>query len=85
MPTSLPLDLSNLRAGIADLYGGTGHVAAQLRAAQLSSILRLTPYAMLANFGSGVLVAWRLATHTFRSAASKVTMAGCGTVRFQKV
>ena len=52
------LDLAGLRAGIADLYGGTGHVAAQLRGAQLNSVLRLTPYAMLANLGSGALVVW---------------------------
>ena len=58
MSTSPSIDLAGLRAGIADLYGGTGHVAAQLRGAQLNSVLRLTPYAMLANLGSGALVVW---------------------------
>ena len=34
---------------------------------------------------SGVLVAWRFTVHTARSVASKVIIAGGGTVRFQNV
>ena len=67
MSTPSSFDLAGLRAGIADLYSGAGHVAAQLRGAQLGSVLRLTPYAMLANLGSGLLVVW--AFHGDRPAA----------------
>lgn len=58
MSTSPFIDLAGLRAGIASLYAGTDRESAQLRGAQLNSVLRLTPYAIAANVGSGTLVAW---------------------------
>jgi diguanylate cyclase (GGDEF)-like protein/PAS domain S-box-containing protein len=55
------LDLRGIRAGVVAMYDGADRASAQLRAAQLSSILRLTPFAMLANVGSGLAVLWAYA------------------------
>lgn len=50
--------LHELRADIAAMYDGDGPEAARLRGAHLSSVIRLTPPLMFANFGSGVLALW---------------------------
>jgi len=52
------LDLRGLRADVAAMYDGADRASAQLRGAQLSTVLRLTPYAMAANVGSGLAVLW---------------------------
>ncbi len=52
------LDLRSLRQHVASMYDGTDREAAHLRAAQLVTVLRLTPYAMLCNLGSAMLVLW---------------------------
>jgi diguanylate cyclase (GGDEF)-like protein/PAS domain S-box-containing protein len=52
------LDLRGLRRHIAAMYDGSDREAAHLRAAQLVTVLRLTPYAMLCNLGGALLVWW---------------------------
>lgn len=52
------LDLRNLRQRIAAMYDGAGREAGHLRALQLLTVLRLTPYAMLCNLGGALLVWW---------------------------
>ncbi|MFO6421404.1 putative bifunctional diguanylate cyclase/phosphodiesterase [Hylemonella sp. W303a] len=47
--------LRELRADITAMYDGAEPEAARLRGAHLSSVIRLTPPLMVANFGSGVL------------------------------
>lgn len=61
MNTLPALDLRGIRAGVAAMYDGADRASAQLRAAQLATILRLTPFAMLANVGSGLAVLWAFA------------------------
>jgi diguanylate cyclase (GGDEF)-like protein len=63
MPTSRtgPPTLRELRADIAAMYDGDGPEAARLRGAHLSSVIRLTPPLMFANFGSGLLAVWSFA------------------------
>lgn len=53
-----PPTLRELRADIAAMYDGDGPEAARLRGAHLSSVIRLTPPLMIANFGSGALTLW---------------------------
>ncbi|EGI77506.1 putative bifunctional diguanylate cyclase/phosphodiesterase [Hylemonella gracilis] len=50
--------LRELRADITEMYNGEGPEAARMRGAHLSSLIRLTPSLMTANFGSGVLTLW---------------------------
>jgi diguanylate cyclase (GGDEF)-like protein len=61
MSRSGALNLRELRADIAAMYDGDGSEAARLRGAHLSSVIRLTPPLMFANFGSGVLTLWSFA------------------------
>ncbi|QBK05912.1 EAL domain-containing protein [Hylemonella gracilis] len=56
-----PPTLRELRADIAAMYDGDGPEAARLRGAHLSSVIRLTPPLMFANFGSGALAVWSFA------------------------
>lgn len=56
-----PPTLRELRADIAAMYDGDGPEAARLRGAHLSSVIRLTPPLMFANFGSGALALWSFA------------------------
>ncbi len=58
MNTLPALDLRGIRAGVTAMYDGADRAAAQLRGAQLATILRLTPWAMLANVGSALAVLW---------------------------
>ncbi len=53
--------LRELRADIAAMYDGDGGEAARLRGAHLTSVIRLTPAMMVANFGSGALALWSFA------------------------
>ena len=53
--------LRELRADIAAMYGGEGPELARLRGAHLTSVIRLTPPMMFANFGSGALALWSFA------------------------
>lgn len=50
--------LRELRADITEMYNGESPEAARMRGAHLSSLIRLTPSLMTANFGSGVLTLW---------------------------
>ncbi len=52
------LDLRGLRQRIAAMYDDAGREAGHLRALQLLTVLRLTPYAMLCNLGGALLVWW---------------------------
>lgn len=47
-----------MRREIAALYSDSSLEMAQVRGAHLNAIVRQTPYAMAANFGSGLLVFW---------------------------
>lgn len=86
MNSAPPIDLRGIRAGIAAMYDGTDRAAAQLRAAQLVTILRLTPFAMLANVGSAVAVvcafADALPTGLVWWFASVLAMAGLATLNW---
>lgn len=53
--------LRELRADIAAMYDGDGGEAARLRGSHLTSVIRLTPPMMVANFGSGALALWSFA------------------------
>jgi len=53
--------LRELRTDIAAMYDGDGGEAARLRGSHLTSVIRLTPPMMVANFGSGALALWSFA------------------------
>ncbi len=53
--------LRELRADIAAMYAGDGAELGRLRGAHLTSVIRLTPPMMFANFGSGALALWSFA------------------------
>jgi diguanylate cyclase (GGDEF)-like protein/PAS domain S-box-containing protein len=61
MPSGFPSSLRELKADIAAMYDGNGPEAARLRGAHLSSVVRLTPPLMIANFGGGLLTLWSFA------------------------
>ena len=46
------------RTGMFAVYTAGDRDAAQIRAAHLNSVVRLTPYTMAANIGNGALVVW---------------------------
>jgi diguanylate cyclase (GGDEF)-like protein/PAS domain S-box-containing protein len=45
-------------AGMLEVYRAEDRDSAQIRAAQLQAVVRLTPYTMAANIGNGALVLW---------------------------
>jgi diguanylate cyclase (GGDEF)-like protein/PAS domain S-box-containing protein len=47
-----------LRSGMLAVYSAGDRDSAQIRAAHLNSVIRLTPYTMAANIGNGALVLW---------------------------
>ncbi len=47
-----------LRSGMMAVYSAGDRDSAQIRAAHLNSVVRLTPYTMAANIGNGALVLW---------------------------
>ena len=47
-----------LRSGMLAVYNAGDRDSAQIRAAHLNSVIRLTPYTMAANIGNGALVLW---------------------------
>ena len=47
-----------LRSGMLAVYSAEDRDSAQIRAAHLNSVVRLTPYTMAANIGNGALVLW---------------------------
>jgi len=47
-----------LRSGMLAVYSAEDRDSAQIRAAHLNSVIRLTPYTMAANIGNGALVIW---------------------------
>ena len=47
-----------LRSGMLAVYSASDRDSAQIRAAHLNSVIRLTPYTMTANIGNGALVVW---------------------------
>jgi len=47
-----------LRAGMLAVYSAGDRDSAEIRAAHLNSVIRLTPYTMAANIGNGALVVW---------------------------
>ena len=47
-----------LRSGMLAVYSASDRDSAQIRAAHLNSVIRLTPYTMAANIGNGALVIW---------------------------
>lgn len=53
-----PSRLGPLRAGITELYTTVDRETAAIRGAHLQAVVRLSPFAMVANAGSGVPVAW---------------------------
>jgi len=46
------------RSGVLAVYTDEDRDSAQIRAAHLNAVIRLTPYTMAANFGNGALVLW---------------------------
>jgi diguanylate cyclase (GGDEF)-like protein len=46
------------RSGMLAVYSAEDRDSAQIRAAHLNSVIRLTPYTMTANIGNGALVIW---------------------------
>ena len=46
------------RTGMLAVYTAGDRDSAQIRAAHLNSVIRLTPYTMAANIGNGALVVW---------------------------
>ena len=46
------------RSGMLAVYSAGDRDSAQIRAAHLNSVIRLTPYTMAANIGNGALVVW---------------------------
>jgi len=46
------------RNGMLAVYSAGDRDSAQIRAAHLNSVIRLTPYTMVANIGNGALVIW---------------------------
>ena len=46
------------RSGMMAVYSAGDRDSAQIRAAHLNSVIRLTPYTMAANIGNGALVIW---------------------------
>ena len=46
------------RSGMLAVYTAADRDSAQIRAAHLNSVVRLTPYTMVANIGNGALVVW---------------------------
>jgi diguanylate cyclase (GGDEF)-like protein/PAS domain S-box-containing protein len=46
------------RTGMLAVYTAGDRDSAQIRAAHLNSVIRLTPYTMVANLGNGALVIW---------------------------
>ena len=47
-----------LRSGMLAVYSAGDRDSAEIRAAHLNSVIRLTPYTMTANIGNGALVVW---------------------------
>ena len=47
-----------LHTGMLAVYSAGDRDSAQIRAAHLNSVIRLTPYTMVANIGNGALVVW---------------------------
>jgi diguanylate cyclase (GGDEF)-like protein/PAS domain S-box-containing protein len=47
-----------LRTGMLAVYSAGDRDSAEIRAAHLNSVIRLTPYTMAANIGNGALVVW---------------------------
>jgi len=47
-----------LRSGFMAVYSAQDRDSAEIRAAHLNSVIRLTPYTMVANLGNGALVVW---------------------------
>ena len=47
-----------LHPGMLAVYSAADRDSAQIRAAHLNSVIRLTPYTMVANIGNGALVVW---------------------------
>ena len=47
-----------LRSGFMAVYSAGDRDSAEIRAAHLNSVIRLTPYTMTANLGNGALVIW---------------------------
>ena len=47
-----------LHPGMLAVYSAGDRDSAQIRAAHLNSVIRLTPYTMVANIGNGALVVW---------------------------
>ena len=46
------------RSGLLAVYSAGDRDSAQIRAAHLNAVIRLTPYTMAANIGNGALVVW---------------------------
>ena len=46
------------RSGMLAVYNDGDRDSAQIRAAHLNAVIRLTPYTMAANFLNGALVVW---------------------------
>lgn len=84
MQTSSRLDFPSLSAGIVALYSHQDAESTRLRGAQLTAILRLTPYAMAANVGSSLMVLWAFRATLPRGlllwAAALLLLVGAGTV-----
>jgi diguanylate cyclase (GGDEF)-like protein/PAS domain S-box-containing protein len=51
------------RDGMLAVYTARDRDSAQIRAAHLNSVIRLTPYTMAANVGNGALVVWAYREH----------------------
>lgn len=88
MHSSPRLDVPSLSAGIAALYGHEDRESTRMRGAQLSSILRMTPFAMAANVGSSLMVLWAFRESMPRGlllwAAALLLLAAAGTVNWYR-
>lgn len=88
MHSSPRLDFPSLTAGIAALYGHHDRESTRLRGAQLSAILRMTPFAMAANVGSSLMVLWAFRETLPRGlllwAAALLLVAAAGTVNWYR-
>ena len=58
MLTSMTNELRTLRNGIRTMYWDPGAAAGRMRYEHLSTVVRLTPVAMVANMGNASLVLW---------------------------
>lgn len=54
----MTINLRTLRTGIRTMYSDTGDAAGRMRYDHLSTVVRLTPVAMVANMGNASLVLW---------------------------